>query len=81
MAETTDGMTVADVVVLVPMHGTFGELQVCTAVDLIERLNDGESFEDAVNNSAIDSIEPTPDQLRRVARLNATGDANAYWDI
>jgi hypothetical protein len=50
--------------------------------DLIDRLDDEESLEEAITNAGIDQLMGDPFVLiTRVRALKETGDAGAYWDL
>lgn len=78
-------MNLDEVSVLMP--DKFGGLTVCGLDQLVAAIDDDESLEDAVTNSAFDSImsfQPSHEQLQhlihRVYNLNETGNAKAYWN-
>jgi len=65
----------------------FGCVTVVDPAQLFGYLADDEEYEEAVNNSAFDSLlsaRPADAQilglLQRVHQLNATGDVDAYWN-
>lgn len=58
-------------------------VSVCSVGKLVEGAYDAVSLDDLISNAAIDSASPPDEILNRVdkvRKLNATGDAEAYWD-
>lgn len=66
-------------VFVIAPQGRFG-WAVVSVGDLIDRLDAGDSLADAIDNAAIDSINPDDSNHReRLRQLTETGDADAYW--
>lgn len=70
-----------DPVALVPVGR---DLQLVDVRQLVDRLDNGESWDEAVLNAGLDTVETRyPDLLRehlaRVEALNSTGDSGTYW--
>lgn len=76
----------SDVTVLIPDE--YGTLCVVDASQLLGYLEDGDSLAEAIENSAIDSVEDPGNEnfrehVRRIQALNDGTDPNAddYWGI
>lgn len=57
-------------------------LRVCDLGQLVGRLAEGATLEEAMDTAGIDSFAlegEARDHAQRVRLLNETGDANAYW--
>ena len=67
-------------VVIVP--DTRAEAKVCDLAQLVEALTAGAPWTDAVEVAAIDTLDVGDgDHFKRVAELNASGDAGPYWGL
>lgn len=59
-------------------------LTVVVADDLLGYLAEGYDLEEAITNAGMDTmydLDHVADHMDRIRRLNATGDARAYWDL
>lgn len=70
-------------VLAIHSDGTFSVVDVGSLYDRLGEYE--ETLDEAINNTAIDdwraNLDDHPlEHIRRIIALNATGDANAYWE-